>query len=512
MSLSAKQIVASGAFDNIRSSDLRFLEKAAELGDLTVLLWDDQAIEHFTGAPPKFSLAERRYLLNAIRYVCHIVPVDNVAFDSLPEIDGFRPDIWADLETSSNGKREKFCREKGVLYHVLKGKELTGFPELPSPPPASGRKKVVATGCYDWLHAGHVRFCEEVSAYGDLYIIVGHDQNIRLLKGAGHLCDKTGSLAGVPYDGRLTLADGQGQWWDGYDPQQLYCRKHGIKENPDEPYVRNFYDRVRDLIDQHDPDLLYFDNTGLPLGWAGMNVGAYFYNHNLKTRGGKMEAVLNIKGVPEEQAKGVVADYERGVTKRIMPYAWQSETCIGDWHYNRARFLKHNYMKPGQVIHWMVDAVSKNATFILNVPGRPDGTIDADEQAILDAIGDWMTINGEAIYATRPWKVYGEGTHNAKAGSFAGNSTRALDAHDIRFTRNKRGDVVYAIVLGWPIGDIEINNLGLASPSQPGKVQQVELLGCVDSLKWTQSNESLAVQKPSLKPCDFAYAFKIGLG
>jgi alpha-L-fucosidase len=327
-----------------------------------------------------------------------------------------------------------------------------------------------------------------------------------------HLCDKTGSLAGVPYDGRLTLADGQGQWWDGYDPQQLYCRKHGIKENPDEPYVRNFYDRVRDLIDQHDPDLLYFDNTGLPLGWAGMNVGAYFYNHNLKTRGGKMEAVLNIKGVPEEQAKGVVADYERGVTKRIMPYAWQSETCIGDWHYNRARFLKHNYMKPGQVIHWMVDAVSKNATFILNVPGRPDGTIDADEQAILDAIGDWMTINGEAIYATRPWKVYGEGTHNAKAGSFAGNSTRALDAHDIRFTRNKRGDVVYAIVLGWPIGDIEINNLGLASPSQPGKVQQVELLGCVDSLKWTQSNESLAVQKPSLKPCDFAYAFKIGLG
>ena len=327
-----------------------------------------------------------------------------------------------------------------------------------------------------------------------------------------HLCDKTGSLAGVPYDGRLTLADGQGQWWEGYDPQQLYCRKHGIKENPDEAYVQNFYDRVRDLIDQHDPDLLYFDNTGLPLGWAGMNIGAYFYNQNLKTRGGKMEAVLNIKGVPDELAKGVVADYERGVTKRIMPCAWQSETCIGDWHYNRARFLNHNYMKPGQVIHWMVDAVSKNATFILNVPGRPDGTIDTDEQAILDAIGGWMTINGEAIYATRPWKVYGEGTHKAKAGSFAGNSTGELNAQDIRFTRNKRGDVVYAIVLGWPDGDIVIKNLGLASPSRPGKLQQVELLGCADVLKWVQSSESLTVKRPSIKPCDFAYAFKISLG
>ena len=153
-----------------------------------------------------------------------------------------------------------------------------------------------------------------------------------------HLCDRTGPKAGVPYDGHLTLDDGKGQWWQGYDPQQLYCRKHGVHENPDEAYVRNFYNRIRDLIDLHDPDLLYFDNGGFPLGWAGMNIAAYFYNHNLKTRGGKMEGVLNIKQVPDNHAKAVVADYERGVTNRIMPYAWQSETCIGDWHYNRARF------------------------------------------------------------------------------------------------------------------------------------------------------------------------------
>ena len=326
-----------------------------------------------------------------------------------------------------------------------------------------------------------------------------------------HLCDRTGPLAGVPYDGHLMLDDGKGQWWEGYDPQELYCRKHGIRENPDDAYVRNFYDRVRDLIDQHDPDLLYFDNDLPPLGWAGMNIAAYFYNHNLAARGGKVDRVLNVKNVPDNLVKAVVADYERGVTNRIMPYTWQSETCIGDWHYNRERFLHHSYMKPGQVIHWMVDAVSKNGIFVLNIPGKPDGTHDADEIAILDAIGDWMRMNGEAIYATRPWKVFGEGAHEAKGGSFSGHSTNVLDARDIRFTRNKPGDVVYAIVLGWPDGDIVIKSLGAASPVQPGKIQHVEMLGCEHKLKWNQSAGSLSVRKPKVKPCDFACALKVSL-
>ncbi|MDE3067307.1 MAG: alpha-L-fucosidase [Verrucomicrobiota bacterium] len=325
-----------------------------------------------------------------------------------------------------------------------------------------------------------------------------------------HLCDKTGPLAGVPYDGHLTQSDGQGQWWQGYDPQQLYGRKHGIHENPDEAYARNFYDRVRDLIDQHDPDLLYFDNGMPPLGWAGMNLGAYFYNQNLKTRGGKLEAVMTVKNVPDKLAKAVVADYERGVTNRVMPYAWQSETCIGDWHYNRARFLHHSYMKPGQAIHWLADAVSKNGTFILNIPGKPDGTNDADEKTILDAIGGWMRLNGEAIYATRPWTVFGEGVHEAQGGAFAGRSTGALDARDVRFTRNKRGDVIYAIVLGWPDGDsFVIKSLGSGSSARPGRVRNVELLGCQEKLGWTQSAQSLTVKKPSVKPCDFACALKV---
>jgi alpha-L-fucosidase len=327
-----------------------------------------------------------------------------------------------------------------------------------------------------------------------------------------HLCDKSGPFAGVPYDGQLTREQGKGQWWEGLDPQELYGRKHGIKDGPDEKYVRSFYDRVRDLIDQHDPDLLYFDNGGPPLGWAGMNIAAYFYNHNLNTHGSKLEAVLNVKNVPDELAKALVADYERGVTDRIMPYAWQSETCIGEWHYNRSLFVNHKYMKPVEVIRWMVDAVSKNGTFILNVPGKPDGTIDADEEAILDAVGSWMRTNGEAIYDTRPWKAFGEGPHAAKSGAFAGDSTKSLDSSDVRFTRNKRGDVVYAIVLGWPTGEtFQIKSLGTASLVNAGRVANVALIGCADKVRWNQSAEFLTVAKPATKPCDFAYALRITL-
>ena len=323
------------------------------------------------------------------------------------------------------------------------------------------------------------------------------------------LCDQTGPLAGVPYDGHLTLADGKGQWWEGYDPAILYGPMHGTHEMPDAAYLRNFYDRVRDLIDQYDPDMLYFDDTLLPLGWAGMNIGAYFYNHNLKTRGGKMEAVLNIKGVPDRLAKTVVADYERGITAGIMPHPWQSETCLGQWHYNRRLFRDHAYMKPGQAIQWLVDVVSKNGTFILNIPGKPDGTIDSDEVAVLEALTGWIKTNGEAIYSTRPWKVFGEGPHMARA---AIRSRNQFDARDIRFTRSKRGDVVYAIVLGWPQDGFLVRSLGTAAQTKPGKVAHVQILGTDERLSWKQAPDGLRVDPVTYRPPnDYAVALKVEL-
>jgi alpha-L-fucosidase len=330
-----------------------------------------------------------------------------------------------------------------------------------------------------------------------------------------HGADKTGPLAFVPYDGRMTLADGKDQWWQGYDPQRLYGPKHPFNALPDPSYVKNFYDRTCDLVAQHDPDLLYFDNPLFPLGWGGMNAGAFYYNHNLQTHSGKQEGVITIKNVPDKWAKSVVVDYERGLTNKIMDFPWQSETCIGDWHYDRALFNKPGeyggYLQPRDVIHWLIDTVSKNGTFILNIPGKPDGTIDSKEIAIVDRITDWMTVNGEGIYETRPWKVYGEGPDTIKSGSFQGNSVNALGEKDIRFTRNKAGNVVYAFVLGWPTAEIAIQSLGAGNDAKPGKIHNVELLGTGQKLRWKQAPDALRLTlPPGYKPAvDFAAALRV---
>ena len=332
-----------------------------------------------------------------------------------------------------------------------------------------------------------------------------------------HGADKTGQAAGLSYDGDLTLADGKGQWWQGLDPQRLYGVKHPFDALPDISYVKNFYDRTRDLIDQHNPDLLYFDNSLLPLGWGGMNIGSYFYNHSLKTHDGKMEAVLNGKQVPDRLAKALVADYERGLTSQIMPYPWQSETCIGEWHYRRSLFEQPGeyggYLPPRDIIHWLIDTVSKNGTFILNIPGKADGTIDSKEIAVLDGVAAWMQLNGEAIYETRPWKVYGEGPNMVKSGSFMGKSVSNLGPKDIRFTRNKANTIVYAIVLGWPSDRVIIQSFGTSATIHPGKIAHVELLGTDEKLTWRQTTESLSVELPKQyrPPIDFAAALKISL-
>lgn len=331
-----------------------------------------------------------------------------------------------------------------------------------------------------------------------------------------HGADKSGALAGTPYDGDLGAVEGKDQWWQGLDPHLIYSVKHPFDALPDISYVKNFYDRTRDLIDQHNPDLLYFDDSLLPLGWAGMNIGAYFYNHSVKTHG-RLEAVLNVKNVPDRLAKALVADYERGLTSEIMKYPWQSETCIGGWHY--ARFLYNKpgeyggYLHPRDVVHWLIDTVSKNGTFILNIPGKPDGTIDSKESAVLDGITSWMQVNGEAIYETRPWKIYGEGPNRVKSGSFQGKSINALGPKDIRFTRNKANNIVYAVALGWPAEPVVVQALGSSAATQPGKVAKVELLGTGEKLNWKQNADGLRVELPKqYQPkVDYAAALKVSL-
>ncbi len=215
-----KSVIVSGGFDDIKSRDLRFLEESAKLGELTVLLWPDAAMEKVTGQAPKFPLVERNYFLNAVRYVQNVVIAGpGMNSDSLPE--NLRADIWADVEATTNAARNQFAAENKIGYRVFTAEDLKGFPEPPPMPSAPGRKKVIATGCYDWFHSGHVRFTEEASAYGDLYVCLGNDANVRLLKGKGHplLCEaeRRYVLGSIKYVKQALITTGSG--WVDADPE-----------------------------------------------------------------------------------------------------------------------------------------------------------------------------------------------------------------------------------------------------------------------------------------------------
>lgn len=238
-------VVVSGGFDDLRARHLRWLEEAARLGELTVLLWTDEALHALTGRPPKFPLAERLYLLQAVRYVSRVVAVAAPRdANSLPSLNGLRPQVWVDEENPANGARSKSAEQQGLEYRVVPTSQMLVFPEPPPRPSAPGRKKVLVTGCYDWFHSGHVRFFEEVSAYGDLYAVVGHDANIRLLKGEGHPLvpqeERRYLVGSVKYVTHALISSGHG-WLDA-DPEirRLKPDIYAVNEDGDKGGKREY--------------------------------------------------------------------------------------------------------------------------------------------------------------------------------------------------------------------------------------------------------------------------------
>jgi cytidyltransferase-like protein len=240
-----KPVAIIGAFDDLRSRDVRLLQEAAKLGPVTVILYPDQLVRSETGRAPKFPLAERLYLLRAIRFVASVIPLSgSISPGALPKIQDFSPALWADLESDLNERRRDFCRNHGLDYRVFSAAQLAGFPEhLPAAAPAL-QKKVVVTGCYDWLHSGHVRFFEEVSHYGDLYVIVGHDANIRLLKGLGHPLipeqERRYMAGSIRYVTQALVSSGEG-WLDA-DPQiqQIRPQIYAVNEDGDKGGKREY--------------------------------------------------------------------------------------------------------------------------------------------------------------------------------------------------------------------------------------------------------------------------------
>jgi len=246
---SSKQVVVSGGFDDIRSCDLRFLEEAAKLGDLTVLLWPDEILQRNTGNPPKFPLAERLYMLNAVRYVSHVIPLpQNADVNALPEIKDCRPGIWVDKEINKSAARQEYSRQNGLEYKIMAESQWAGFPEPSALSSAPGRKKVIVTGCYDWVHSGHVRFFEEVSTYGDLYVVVGHDANIRELKGEGHPllpeAERRYAVGSIKYVKQALISTGHG-WLDA-DPEMRRLKPdiYAVNEDGDKGGKREYCQKM----------------------------------------------------------------------------------------------------------------------------------------------------------------------------------------------------------------------------------------------------------------------------
>jgi len=179
----------TGSLDDLRSRHVRFLEEASKRGDLHVLLWSDELVRSLEGHECKFSQEERAYLVGAMRYVGRVTVVDGlIDRDALPPVVGLLPETWAVTEEDDNARKRAYCAAHGLAYRILRPQDIAGFPAPPREVLArpSSRKKVIVTGSFDWLHSGHIRFFEETSALGDLYVVVGHDDNIRLLKGEGH--------------------------------------------------------------------------------------------------------------------------------------------------------------------------------------------------------------------------------------------------------------------------------------------------------------------------------------
>ncbi|HEY8932810.1 MAG TPA: alpha-L-fucosidase, partial [Rariglobus sp.] len=315
--------------------------------------------------------------------------------------------------------------------------------------------------------------------------------------------DKNGPKAGVPYDGKLAKADGKGKWWDGLDPQDLYEQRHtpspgfekansiyrrwdwgGGISRPDQAYCDKFYNRTIDLINKYQPDLIYFDDTVLPL-WpvsdAGLKIAAHFYNTNLRKPGAVGAGVLFGKVLTEDQRKALVWDIERGVPNSSLPFAWQTDTCIGDWHYDRGVYDRNRYKSAKTVIHMLADIVSKNGNLLLNIPVRGDGSIDDKEEKVLEGIAAWMDVNKEAIFATRPWKTFGEGPASAgaeiKAQGFNEGKGKPFTAEDVRYTASKDGKTLYAIVCGVPSGPVSLKSLGQTAGLLDRPVAKIEQLG-----------------------------------
>jgi alpha-L-fucosidase len=269
---------------------------------------------------------------------------------------------------------------------------------------------------------------------------------------------------------------------------------------PNEEFLDDWLARTCELVDKYEPQLVWFD------WWIEepafkrylQQFAAYYYNRGAEwNRGVAINHKFN--AFPEGTA---VFDVERGQLAGIRPQFWQTDTAVAknSWGYVH----KRDYKTVKSLVGDLVDIVSKNGALLLNIGPRPDGTIPQEDEEILLGIGRWLQVNGEAIYSTRPWKIFGEGPTQIAEGAFTDTKRTDFTSQDIRFTT--RGDILYAIVLASPEnGKVVIKSLGTSTNLLPREIGKIELLGADKlELKWGRDADGVTTEIPPQGELAFA--------
>jgi alpha-L-fucosidase len=309
-----------------------------------------------------------------------------------------------------------------------------------------------------------------------------------------HGSDKTGPLAGVPYDGQdPQFADLYGVPWNSSDPGY-----EGPQDVGPPAFEKNFLDRMLDLIDRYHPDLYYTDG-GPPFKTAGYTIVSHLYNQSLREHGDKLQAVANFKGGCPIGAE----NFEFEFPGTLQHNFWQTDKTMGaEWYWLRNR--NKDYKKGFEIVHTLIDVVSKNGNLLLNVPLTGDGELEEEVITMLKVMAHDFDLIGEAIFATCTWEAFGEGQRNF-------NGIPSGSAADIRFTRNKANNVLYVTTLGWP-GDGAVVKIKTLNKHRIDlkSLQWVSLLGTTDQLKFSQDADSLRIQLSAKAPYECnAYPIKL---
>jgi alpha-L-fucosidase len=306
--------------------------------------------------------------------------------------------------------------------------------------------------------------------------------------------DKSGPYAGVPYDGNdPAYAD---LYLPNRDAPDL-SEHSWYTDNPE--WMEKWFSFAKELIDRYQPDLLYSDG-GVPFGQYGLDMIAHLYNTSARLHAGVNQAVYNQKDRRVEVYTVGVLDIERSQLPGIFPHIWQTDTSVGDWFYN----VRDVYKTAKQVAEMLVDIVSKNGNLLLNIPQRPDGTLDDECTYLLQSLARWFKTNGEGIYDTRPRTVFGEGPSSVLIEGFKEDAV-TWTVEDFRFTQ-KDGQV-YAFQMKWPEGGKAVIR-SLAQGCVPA-VTAVSVLGSDAPVKFEQTSRGLAIDLPEQKPSEYTQCYRV---